>query len=268
GELKAGISGGGALQKHADEFFAGIRLRVLEGYGLTETSPIVAARTFERPVPYTVGPLLEDVQVKIVDEQGAELPPGEMGIVMVKGPLVMKGYYKREELTRKVISADGWLNTGDLGRMTINGELQITGRAKDTIVLLGGENIEPQPIEQNLTQSRYISRVMVVGQNQRKPGALIVPDFEQLEEFAKDENIPYRSLEELLQNHKVKELYRNEIKSYVSPKYGFRNVELISTFRLLSRGFEAGKELTHTLKMKRNLINEVYKKEINSMYIQ
>ncbi len=266
GELKAGISGGGALQEHIDDFFAGIGLCVLEGYGLTETSPIVAVRTFERPVPYTVGPLLREVEVKIVDENGRELPRGEKGIIMVKGPLVMQGYYKNEKATKEVLLPDGWLNTGDLGRLTHTGELQITGRLKDTIVLLGGENIEPAPIEQRLSASRFIRHVMVIGQDRKLLGALIVPDFEELKSFAENEHISYSGIDDLIQNPQIKSLYRGEIKALISPKHGFRAVEYISNFTLLPNEFEIGKELTHTLKMKRNLISDLYRGHIDSMY--
>ncbi len=266
GCLLAGISGGGALQSHVDDFFAGVRLRVLEGYGLTETSPIIAVRTFERPVPYTVGPLLQEVQIKIVDKNGRELAPGQKGIIMVKGPFVMKGYYKNREATKQVITPDGWLNTGDLGRITYEGELQITGRAKDTIVLLGGENIEPLPIEQKLTESNFIHQVMVVGQDKKTLGALIVPEFEKLEEYALETGIEYKSRKALLEHPTVKNLYRTEIKSLLSPKNGFRVVEYIPTFRLLSKEFEIGKELTQTLKIRRNVIAEAYGGYIASMY--
>jgi long-chain acyl-CoA synthetase len=266
GELKAGISGGGALQEHIDDFFAGIGLCVLEGYGLTETSPVVAVRTFERPVPYTVGPLLREVEVKIVDETGRELPRGEKGIIMVKGSLVMQGYYKNEKATREVLFPDGWLNTGDLGRLTRTGELQITGRMKDTIVLLGGENIEPEPIELRLSASRYIRQVMVIGQDRKLLGALIVPDFEELKSFAENGRISYSGIDDLIQNPQIKNLYRGEIKALISPKHGFRAVEYISNFTLLPNEFEIGKELTHTLKMKRNLISDLYQGHIDSMY--
>jgi len=266
GELKAGISGGGALQDYVDDFFGGIRVTILEGYGLTETSPIVSARTFERPVIYTVGHPLNGVEVKIVDEEGKELPSGQKGIVMVKGDLVMKGYYKNEDATKKVLTEDGWLNTGDLGRLTLTGELQITGRAKDTIVLLSGENIEPLPIEQKLTQSTYIEQTMIVGQDKKSLAALIVPDFKKLIEYARNENIKYSSISTLLENQKINNLIRQEIKSYLSHRYGFRRIEYISTFKLLSKEFEEGKELTHTLKKKRNLIYDLYRREIEAMY--
>lgn len=266
GELKAGISGGGALSSNVDEFFAGIRLRVLEGYGLTETSPIVSVRTFQRPVPYTVGPLLELVEVKIVDDNGRRLGPGETGIIMVRGPLVMKGYYKDEETTRAVLSPDGWLNTGDLGRLTLDGELQITGRAKDTIVLSGGENIEPLPLEQKLGESAYIAQAMIVGQDRKTPGALIVPEFEKLEEFARHSGLSFSGREGLIQLQEIRSLYRQEIKRLVTEKNGFRPAEYITVFRLLPRPFEVGKELTQTLKKRRNVILEEYRELIDGLY--
>jgi long-chain acyl-CoA synthetase len=266
GKLKAGISGGGALPSHVDDFFAGVGLTVLEGYGLTETSPIVAVRTFERPVPYTVGQLLPEVEVRIVDECGAELPKGKKGIIMVRGPLVMKGYYRNREATEKVLQQDGWLNTGDLGRFTLNGELQITGRAKDTIVLLGGENVEPLPIEQKLGECALIHQAMVVGQDRKKLGALIVPSFENLKSFADAEKIPYASIETLLEDERVVNAYRQEIRTLISHKNGFKTNELLTTFTLLPKEFEVGKELTHTLKMKRNLIADMFRERIEAMY--
>jgi long-chain acyl-CoA synthetase len=266
GELKAGISGGGALSRNVDEFFAGIGLRVLEGYGLTETSPIVSVRTFERPVPYTVGPLLQDVQVRIVDGQGRRLGPGRTGIVMVRGPLVMKGYFKDEDATRAVLSPDGWLDTGDLGRLTMEGELQITGRAKDTIVLSGGENIEPLPLEQKLGESRYIAQAMIVGQDRKTLGALIVPEMEPLEEFARDSGLHFSSREQLLEMQEIRSLYRQEIKRLINEKYGFRPAEYITVFRLLPRPFEMHRELTQTLKKRRGVILEEYRELIDGLY--
>ena len=266
GQLKAGISGGGALQRHVDEFFAGINLTILEGYGLTETSPVVAVRTFERPVLYTVGQPMRGVQVKIVDEHGNELKVGQKGIVMVKGDLVMKGYYKDDKATHDVITPDGWLNTGDIGRLTITGELQITGRAKDTIVLLGGENIEPLPIELAMSQSRYIHEAMVVGQDKKTLGALIVPEYDNIIEYAKEHGIEYNSINDLLEKQEIRDLIRNEIREFVSLKYGFRNVEYISNFVLLPNPFQIGRELKHTLKKRRNIIYEMYHDYIEAIY--
>lgn len=179
GRLRFAISGGGALNESLDKFFNAIGLVITEGYGLTETSPILAGRTAEYNVMFTVGIPLPEVEIKIVDKDNLkrELPNGEVGVVLTKGPMVMKGYYKNEEKTKEVIR-DGWFNTGDLGKKTYNGKfLKIVGRIKDTIVLRGGENVEPLPLEDKLKESKYINMVIIVGQDKPRLGALIVPDF-------------------------------------------------------------------------------------------
>ncbi|MFC1657611.1 AMP-dependent synthetase/ligase [Candidatus Moduliflexota bacterium] len=177
GELRAAISGGGALPPYVDTFFDAVGIKLIEGYGLTETSPVIAARTFEGLVLGTVGPPVPETEVKIVNGEGDEVPRGEMGIVKCRGPQVMEGYYKKPEETASAIDEEGWFDTGDLGKMTVRGELTLTGRAKETIVLMGGENVEPTPIEDSITECPFISQVMIVGQDRKALGALIVPDF-------------------------------------------------------------------------------------------
>ncbi|GAH84271.1 unnamed protein product, partial [marine sediment metagenome] len=159
GELRFAISGGGALLETVDLFFNTAGIMVCEGYGLTETSPVLTARNPENYIMFTVGPPLPEVEIKIVDKDNydKELPNGEVGIVLTKGLMVMKGYYKNEEKTKEVIK-NGWFNTGDLGKKTYNGKyLQLVGRIKDTIVLRGGENIEPHPLEDRLKECGYIN---------------------------------------------------------------------------------------------------------------
>ncbi len=190
GLLRAAISGGGALPPHVDRFFAAVGLTIIEGYGLTETSPVIALRRFDRRVAGTVGPLVPGVEVKITDAAGLTLGPGRKGTVKVRGELVMAGYHRRDDLTRQVIDADGWFDTGDLGMMTIRGELAIRGRVKETIVLLGGENVEPSPIEQKLLESPYILQVMIVGQDRKALGALVVPNAERLAEHLREKGLP------------------------------------------------------------------------------
>lgn len=186
GRFVAGISGGGALPSAVDQFFGAAGILLLEGYGLTETAPVLAVRTQSHPVPGTVGPLIPETQCKIQDENGRTLPPGEQGVVFVKGPQVMSGYYNAPEQTSQVLSDDGWLNTGDLGMLTQKGELKITGRAKDTIVLRGGENIEPLPIEQKIRESELIDQAVVLGQDQKFLAALVVPNEEALREALRE----------------------------------------------------------------------------------
>jgi len=167
GELRFAISGGGALLEAIDIFFNIVGIIVCEGYGLTETSPVLTARNPKDMIMFTVGPPLPEVEIKIVDKDDydKELPNGKMGIVLVKGPMVMKGYYKNEEKTKEVIK-DGWFNTGDLGKKTYNGKyIQLVGRIKDTIVLRGGENVEPLPLEDRLKESEYINMAIIVGQD-------------------------------------------------------------------------------------------------------
>ena len=138
-----------------DRFFQAAGVLLLEGYGLTETTPVVSVRLQDHPVPGTIGPLLDELQMKLLDpETGEEVGPGKKGVIHLKGPNVMKGYYKRPDKTAEVLSADGWLNTGDLGMVTYKGEIRIIGRTKETIVLLGGENVEPVPIEDTILEKR------------------------------------------------------------------------------------------------------------------
>ena len=265
GGFKAGISGGGALPSYVDRFFQAAGIQLLEGYGLTETGPVLCVRKYTMPVSGTIGPILPDVEWKLVDGEGETVPQGQKGVLVVKSPQVMEGYYKREEATAAVIK-NGWLDTGDLAISTIPGELKIVGRAKETIVLLGGENIEPLPIEEKLLQSDLIEQIMVLGQDQKFLGALIVPEFSKVEEMAKDKNISYIDKEELLSVPEIQEQFHDEIQKLVNPKAGFKPFERIFRFYLLPAEFEVGRELTHTLKLKRNVIEELYAKEIKKIF--
>ena len=206
GRFIAGVSGGGALPPAVDSFFGSAGILLLEGYGLTETAPVLAVRSQFNPVPGTVGPMLAETECRIIGEEGEPLPAGSMGLITVRGPQVMSGYYQKPDLTAKVLSEDGWLNTGDLGKLTLRGELKITGRAKDTIVLLGGENIEPLPIEQKITESEYIDTAVVVGQDQKYLAALIIPNTDAVERFADENHIPYNQPSDLLDSDDVPEL--------------------------------------------------------------
>lgn len=267
GCLKGPISGGGSLPEHVDNFFCAIDIELLEGWGLTETAPVIGVRTFERLVPRTVGPASPGVQIMIGDEHGRPLKnQHEKGIVYIKGDNVMAGYYKDPKKTKEVFTKGGWFNTGDLGRLTISEELQLTGRAKDTIVLIGGENIEPTPIEDKLLNSPLINQIMIVGQDKKVLGALIVPNEENLLEFVKKNNIKYKNYLDLLKNAEIIDEYKKIIKSKINYKNGFKDYETITFITLLPKPFEVGEELTHSLKMKRNIIAEKYKNEIESMF--
>ncbi len=262
----AGVSGGGALPGAVDRFFDAIGVLILEGYGLTETAPVLGFRLKHHPVIGTVGPIHRGTEIKILGEKGETLGPGQKGVIHVRGPQVMEGYYKRPDLTARILDKDGWLNTGDLGMLSYDGEIKITGRAKDTIVLLGGENIEPLPIEQRLCESSYIQQAVVLGQDEKFLAALIVPRQENLIAWADENSIPYNDYETLLQQPEVKELIDSEVSSLVSPKNGFKPFERIFRFALLPEAFQPGRELSAKQEIKRHAIVELYKKQIRGLF--
>ncbi len=262
----AGVSGGGALPSAVDRFFDAIGVLILEGYGLTETAPVLGIRLKTHPVIGTVGPVHRGTEIKIVGKKGEILGPGQKGIIFVRGPQVMLGYYKRPDLTARILDKDGWLDTGDLGMLSYNGEIKITGRAKDTIVLRGGENIEPLPIEQRLGESVYIQQAVVLGQDEKFLAALIVPKQENLLAWAQENSIPYNDYEMLLQQPVVKELIDSEISTLVSPKNGFKPFERIFRFAILPGAFQPDRELSAKQEIKRHAINELYKKQIRALF--
>ena len=242
-------------------------MEILEGWGLTETAPVIGVRLFERLVPRTVGPVSPGIQIMICDDNGEPLKnQHEKGIIYIKGDNVMAGYYKEPEKTKSAITVDGWLNTGDLGRLTLKGELQLCGRAKDTIVLIGGENIEPEPIENKLLELSLIHQVIIIGQDKKVLGALIVPEEEALLGFADKKEISYSSLKDLCNNPQVIDEYKKRIKLKINEKNGFRDYERITFFRLIQESFQPGIELTHSLKMKRDIIYNKYKSIIEDMF--
>ncbi len=264
----AGISGGGALPPSVDKFFDALGILILEGYGLTETAPVLGVRLRTHPVTGTVGPIHRGTEIRIVDEHGKVLPAGQKGVIQVRGPQVMLGYYRRPDLTAKILSEDGWLDTGDLGMLTVHGEIKIVGRAKDTIVLRGGENIEPVPIEQRLCESPYIQQAVVLGQDQKYLAALIVPREEALIQWAEENEIPFADYASLLEQPEVKELIDSEINACVSMKNGFKPFERIFRFALLARPFEPGRELSAKQELKRHTINELYKNQIRALFAE
>lgn len=267
GKFRFTVSGGGALPGYVDRFFQAAGVLLLEGYGLTETTPVVSVRLQDHPVPGTIGPLLEELEMKLLDpETGKEVGPGRKGVIHIKGPNVMKGYYKRPEKTAEVLSADGWLNTGDLAIITYRGEIRIIGRTKETIVLLGGENVEPVPIEDTILESEYIDQVMVVGQDQKFLAALVVANDEAIERYAQEQEIAYLTKVDLLENPQTIELISDEINSRVCAKRGFREFERVFRFRLLARHFEPGVELSAKGSVKRHVINEVFRREIAELF--
>lgn len=271
GKFRGTVSGGGALPPHIDEFFNYIGIPVLEGYGMTETSPVLAVRTWRKLVIGTVGPFWPRTEIRIVDPaDGKVIYPsglagrggrGCKGEIQAKGPQVMKGYYKNPGATAKVLQ-DGWMNTGDIGMVTFNDCLKILGRSKETIVLLSGENVEPVPIEAQLLESRFIEQCLVVGQDEKNLGALIVPSVEALQA----QGFPVSDLSSAENNPRVTEVINAEVRRLVSREQGFKPFEFVLAWRFVPKAFEVGDELTATFKPKRHVITGKYSRLIDEMY--
>ncbi|MFA6621061.1 MAG: long-chain fatty acid--CoA ligase [Candidatus Caldatribacteriota bacterium] len=268
GKLRFAISGGGALPDNVDKFFDIAGILVCEGYGLTETSPVLSARNPNARIISTVGTTMPEAEIKIVNKDNLkkEIPNGQTGVVLTKGPMVMRGYYKNEQKTAEVIQ-DGWFNTGDLGRKTKNGKyLQLVGRSKDTIVLRGGENVEPQLLEEKLLESELINMAVVVGQDKPRLGVLIVPNFETLKAFWEKEKTKIENISDYLKDPKTISLFQQEVRRLISRENGFNPYETVMGLALCSREFsvETG-ELTETLKVKRFEIHKKFEEIINKI---
>ncbi|MBF0397449.1 MAG: long-chain fatty acid--CoA ligase, partial [Desulfobacterales bacterium] len=255
-KMKFAISGGGPLSKSDAEFFLGMGIKVLEGFGLTETTPVTNANRPWLIKPGTVGAAVKDTTIKISD----------IGEVLIKGPQVMMGYYRNEDATKEVFTEDGFFKTGDLGSIDEDGYLIITGRIKEIIITAGGKNISPQNIENAIKTSKYVEQIAIIGDRRKFLSALIVPAFPELKAWAEQQGIVYKDLEELTQNEKVIKLYASEIDENTKQ---FSRVEGIKKFKLLSNEWQQQTgELTPTLKLKRRIVEQKYAKEIESMYAE
>jgi long-chain acyl-CoA synthetase len=249
------VTGGAACQVRLIRIFTAAKIIIMEGYGLTETSPVVAVNRFneEERMFGTVGPLIDNVEVKI-DEDGE---------ILCKGPNVMMGYYKRPDLTAEVM-IDGWYRTGDIGTIVDNKFLKITDRKKELFKTSGGKYVAPLPIENKLKESTFIEQVMLVGSERKFVGALIVPAFAYLQEWARKNNLPNLSNEALIRQPKISDLYRDLIESF--NKY-FNHVEQIKKFELLAHEWtiDTG-ELTPKLSLKRKVVMEKYRDAVERIY--
>ena len=280
GRVKQLISGGGSLARHIDIFFEVINVPLIVGYGLTETSPVLSARRPWRNLRGAAGQPILCTDIKIVDpETRQDLPQGARGLVMARGPQIMEGYYHNPEATRKAIDPDGWFDTGDLGWISRDYNLVLTGRAKDTIVLTNGENIEPQPIEDACVRSPYIDQIMLVGQDQRSLGAIIVPNLEALQTWATGQSwfivipdqpqpaIPAGLTPISLEADRIQTLFRSELNREVQDRPGYRPDDRIGPFRLVVEPFSIENGLlTQTLKVRRPVVTERYRGMIDAMF--
>ena len=250
------ISGGAACQVKLLRIFNAAKISVYEGYGPTENSPVISInrRQPANDIRFgTVGPPIDGVQVKLAED----------GEILVSGPCVMQGYYKRPDLTDEVL-VNGWLHTGDIGMMIEGKYLKITDRKKELFKTSGGKYVAPQPIENKLKESKFVEQVIVVGAEKKFVGALIVPSFSMLREWMRENDITYTTPEEAIQNSRVRELYRDLVESF--NKY-FNHVEQIKKFELLPRewSIETG-EMTPKMSLKRKVIMEKFREPIERIY--
>ncbi len=256
GNIRMICSGAAALQPRLARVFWAAGIPVSEGYGMTEASPVIATNRV-KPLDLrigTVGPVIDGGTIKIADD----------GEILYKGPNVMVGYYNLPELTKEAIDADGWLHTGDIGTLVEGKFLKITDRKKEIFKTSGGKYVAPQVLENKIKESIYVEQIMVVGEGQKFPGALIIPEFVALKAWCKAQNIPYSSDAEIVKNHDVHKLIMDEVNRFnkeFAPYEQVKKIELLANPWTIENG-----EITPTLKPKRKVIMNKYKDLIEGMY--
>lgn len=258
GNVKVIVSGGAALQPRLARVFWSARIPVLEGYGLTETSPVISVNNLEENGAAfgTVGPVIKGVEI-------AFAPDGE---ILCKGPNVMLGYYNRPDLTTEVMDANGYFHTGDIGVMQDNRFLKITDRKKEIFKTSGGKYIAPQALENKFKESAFIEQIMVIGENRKFPSALIIPSFAHFKSWCEIKGLPYTTNEDMIKHHEIIDRVQKEIELYNSE---FGQTEQIKKFELLSKEWTVDSgELTATLKLKRKIIEGNNKAIIEKMYAE
>ena len=254
GRLRFFVSGGAALPQSIAEFFHAAGILILEGYGLTETSPVISMNHPGKWKFGTVGAQVPGIEVEIAED----------GEILTRGPHVMKGYFNNDTATAEVIDKDGWFHTGDIGIIDADGFVKITDRKKNIIVLSNGKNVAPQPIESELVRSPFISQVMVIGSERKNLAALIVPNFDALKAWASENSVETADLSAMLEAREVQQYIQSEIRSRLTD---FADFEQVRRFTLLEKEFsQENDEMTPTLKLKRNVIIEKYSDAINGMY--
>ena len=254
GRMRLFISGGAPLPREIGEFFGAAGLLICEGYGLTETSPIITCNRPDWAKPGTVGRPLENVEVQIAGD----------GEILTRGPHVMKGYFGKPEATAEAIDGEGWFHTGDIGHLDPDGFLVITDRKKDLIVTSGGKNIAPQPLENRLKANPFIAEVVMIGDKRNYPTALVVPNFEALESWGATRGLASGSREELCSRPEIARHYLGLIAELLSDVAQYEKIKKVTV--LPNEFTEESGELTPTLKVKRRVIAQKYRELIGKMY--
>ncbi|MBC7911666.1 MAG: long-chain fatty acid--CoA ligase [Pyrinomonadaceae bacterium] len=254
GRMRLFISGGAALSEEIGYIFCGAGLPIVQGFGLTETSPVITAGRAEDNRIGTVGKPIRNVEVRIAED----------GEIEVRGPNIMRGYYNKPEETAKVFTADGWFKTGDIGTLDADGFLRITDRKKELFKTSGGKYIAPQVIEQLIKGSRFVNQVVLVGNERKFPAALIVPDWEQVQSYAELKGIPERAPAELVKHPRILDLFQRQVDSLTE---GLAQYERVKRVALLENELTIeGGELTPTMKVKRRVVDEKYRDVIDRLY--
>jgi long-chain acyl-CoA synthetase len=256
GRLRYFISGGAPLAVEIAEFFYGAGIPILEGYGLTETSPVITVNTPQRLKLGTVGQPIPGVEVMIADD----------GEILSRGPHIMRGYYNKPGATREALTPDGWFRTGDIGVLDAEGYLRITDRKKDLIVTAGGKKVAPQPIENRLKLNKFVSNAVMLGDRHKFPIALLVPNFDRLESWAREQKLGWGTREELVALPEVQELVASEARKQLRDLAQF---EMPKRFLILPRDFSIdGGELTPKLSVRRKIVEERYADRIAALYAE
>ena len=256
GRLRFCITGGAALSDDIWLIFTGAGISIMQGYGLTETSPVVSSSNTINAKLGTVGKPIRNVQIRIAGD----------GEIEVAGAGVMRGYYNKEEATRSAFTEDGWFKTGDIGELDTDGFLKITDRKKELFKTSGGKYIAPSPIEQLIKASRFVSQVVLVGSERKFPAALIVPNFEALENYAKIKNLDLKTPADFCESERIVNLIEREVEKFCKELSGYEKVKKIALIK--DELTVEGGELTPTLKVKRRVVNEKYNEVIEKIYAE
>jgi len=267
GRLRMAVSGGGTLPAYLEKWLDAIGIRIANAYGMTECAPAIAGRGYNSEIFGTLGRPIAMTEVRVVDSEGRIVAPGVEGDVEVRGPQVFSGYYDNEEENRKAFTADGFFHTGDLGKLTIGGELVLTGRSKEIIVLASGENIDPSRIEGAIGQLPFVNDAVLVGQDRKGLAALIVPDWDKLKDFIAERfELITDKVEDLYEDHALRERVKNEINRLLQAKNGFKPYEKLQKIDFLKHEFTVGEELTNTFKKRRHIIERKYRELIDRLF--
>ena len=270
GRLRGATSAAGTLPKYLDEIFNAIGITLVNAYGMTECAPGILSRTFSRNTFGTTGVPFDNTEVELRREDGSITDIGEKGVLFVRGPQVMAGYYKNPQATNAVLDGEGWLNTGDLAIRSENGEIIIVGRIKDTIVLMGGENVEPEPIEERMKESGYIDHVVVLGQDRKQLSAIVAVNEERLMELAQELKLAPITIRTdgkfSIEHDRITEILVREVNSLLTREHGFRPFEKIAQILSVKNDFSIGRELTQTLKIKRQYIIERFHELVDRLH--